>query len=327
MRNSNYNSALTLAVLISSIFAANLATADSNRIVLYDGWGHSEHYEIEGRVIEAERASSASANDSWLRNLWRNVRTMKNSEQGNVEIALTASGQTLRTHSNEEGYFQIKMTSKTPSPSEAVGGWRSINAEETSGNRAKSTGRILIVPKTNTTGIISDVDDTVIVSEVIDKSKLLQNTFLQNPTQRKTFPGTAAFYKKLLALNAEVNAAPMFYLSASPRQLAGNINAFLTHNDYPKGALITKQINGDERDPLIDQQTYKISKIEKIFASLPWVRFTLIGDDGEHDPEIYSAIQKKYPDRVSAIYIRKVHTDPARVTHSGQQDLAAAILR
>ncbi len=327
MKKNNYGVALTRALFIASFFAANLAAAESNRIVLYDGWGHSEHYEIEGRVIEAERSSLPSANDSWLRNLWRNMRTMKNSEQGNIEIALTTAGQTLRTRSNEEGYFQIKLTSKTPSPSEVNAGWLTVNAEETSGNRAQSTGRILIVAKTNAAGIISDIDDTVIVSEVIDKSKLLQNTFLQNPTQRKTFPGTASFYKKLLAVNAEINAAPMFYLSASPRQLAGNISAFLKHNDYPQGALITKQINGDQRDPLIDQQAYKLSKIEKIFATLPWVRFTLIGDDGEHDPEIYSTIQKKYPDRVSAIYIRKVHTDPARATHSGQQDLANAILR
>jgi phosphatidate phosphatase APP1 len=327
MKRNKLSAKLAITIVIGSVIVTNLAVADTNRIVLYDGWGHSEAFEIEGRVIEAERASTPSASDSWLRNLWRNVRTMKNSEQGGIEVAVTAAGQTLHARSDEEGYFQIKMASKTSSPTNTPAGWISVTAEETSGTRARAPGRILIVPKTNTVGVISDIDDTVIVSEVIDKTKLLQNTFLQNATQRKTFPGTAAFYKKLLAANTEVDAAPMFYLSASPRQLAGNIDAFLTHNEFPKGALITKQINGDERDPLIDQQTYKISKIEKLFAALPWVRFTLIGDDGERDPEIYSAIQKKYPDRVSAIYIRKVHTDPARVVHSGQQDLASAISR
>lgn len=294
-----------------------IAKADTHQVVIYDGFGSGERFTIEGRVIEEKTRSQAKADDSWFSNLWRNFNFMRNSEKENVALTITVAGNQMAATSNEEGYIRIDAKPTQPLPA----GWHIVKA---TGKRAQGEGRVLIVPQTNTHGVISDIDDTVIVSEVNDKKKLLENTFLQNATQRKTFPGTAAFYKRLLSKNAEPNAAPMFYLSASPRQLTNNITSFLNQNDFPPGPLITKLINSDERDPLLDQQKYKLAKIEIILAALPWVNFTLVGDDGEFDPEIYRAIQEKFPQRVNAIYIRKVKPDPNRVTYPGQLDLLTA---
>lgn len=292
--------------------------AEASQIVLYDGWGSPQGFALEGRVMERKAQRSSQASDSGLRNLRRSVRTMKNSEQGDIPLGIRVGENHFRAQSNEEGYFRV--TAAPAAPLDA--GWHSVAAQS---ERGQGAGRLLIVPAANTEGIISDIDDTVIVSQVNDKKKLLKNTFLRNPLQRKTYPGTAAFYETLLARNPLPQAAPMFYLSASPRQLAGNIQAFLSHHSYPAGALITKQINGAERDPLLDQQKYKLAKIQSILAALPWVRFTLVGDDGEHDPEIYRTIREQHPHQVAAIYIRKVHPDPKRVVYPDQLDLAAAI--
>ena len=62
-----------------------------------------------------------------------------------------------------------------------------------------------------------------------------------------------------------------------------------------------------------------------IFTALPWVNFILVGDDGERDPETFQALKDKYPERVAAIYIRKVHPDPQRKTYTGQMDLSDGI--
>jgi phosphatidate phosphatase APP1 len=292
------------------------ALADGNKVVLYDGYGGGERFTIEGRVIEAEKLSQAKDSDSWWRNMWRNFRLMKNSEREDMALTVKIGGFEARTTTDDEGYFRVTAT-----PAQALApGWHSVAAQ---GKRAQGEGRLLIVPKTNALGLISDIDDTVLVSEVPDKTKLLNNTFLKNPQQRQTFPGTADFYKRLLAQNADPQAAPMFYLSASPRQLAGNIEAFLTQNNFPQGVLVTKQINGDGRDPLLDQKQYKIAKIEAILAALPWVKFVLVGDDGELDPETYRAIQEKYPQRVSGVYIRKVSPEPGRAVYPGQLTLGA----
>lgn len=308
------------SLLLCALLLPLVAFADGNKVVLYDGYGSGERFTIEGRVIEAEKLSQANEGDSWWRNLWRNFRLMKNSEREDVALTVKIGSFEARATTDEEGYFRVAATPAQP----LAPGWHAVTAQ---GRCTQGEGRLLIVPRTNTFGLISDIDDTVLVSEVPDKKKLLNNTFLKNPQQRQAFPGTADFYKQLLAQNADPKAAPMFYVSASPRQLAGNIESFLSQNNFPPGVLVTKQINGDGRDPLRDQKQYKIAKIEAILAALPWVNFVLMGDDGELDPETYRAIQEKYPQRVSAIYIRKVSPDSKRVSYPGQLDLAAALGR
>jgi phosphatidate phosphatase APP1 len=51
------------------------------------------------------------------------------------------------------------------------------------------------------------------------------------------------------------------------------------------------------------------------------VRFVLVGDDGERDPEIYDWVRRRHPQRVEAIWIRRVHPDPRRARFAGQRDL------
>ena len=178
------------------------------------------------------------------------------------------------------------------------------------------------VPEANLFGLISDLDDTVLVTEVNSTRRMLANTLLRNPLQREAVPGTAALYHRLAARNPDAAAAPIFYLSASPRQLHFAIETFLGHNGFPPGVLITKRVtNDDTSEPLLDQMAYKKAKIEEILARLPRVRFTLIGDDGERDPEIYDEIRKLHPERIEAIWIRRVNPAPEGATPADQGNL------
>jgi phosphatidate phosphatase APP1 len=125
---------------------------------------------------------------------------------------------------------------------------------------------------------------------------MLRNTFLKNPAQRATVPGMARLYARVIAANPRPEAAPLFYLSASPRQLHASIARFLALNQFPAGVLITKRVTrGRTSEPLVDQFAYKARKIEDIFAGLPNLRFVLLGDDGERDPEIYDRMPSIIP--------------------------------
>lgn len=178
----------------------------------------------------------------------------------------------------------------------------------------------------NSLAIISDIDDTILVSQVTDRSRLLANTFLKSPHERQAVPGVADFYRRLAQRNPQPQAAAVIYLSASPRQLHANIEAFLDSHGFPRGVLITKKVTNDtSSEPLADQFANKTAKIEDIFTRLPHVSFVLVGDDGERDPEIYDAVQRRYPQRVQAVWIRKVTADPNRATFPGQQDLAEVL--
>ena len=57
-----------------------------------------------------------------------------------------------------------------------------------------------------------------------------------------------------------------------------------------------------------------------LYSDLP---FILIGDSGQHDPEIYRQIVEEHPGRVLAVYIRNVSRDPKRIREI--EDLAKAV--
>ena len=299
---------LALAVATPAVLA------EADHITLYPAFSDGKTLLIEGRIVEhVERAPTRHA-DGRLTNLSRNMGRFFNDErpQQTVQLRLADfSGQAL---SDGEGYFRLSGSS-TLAP-----GWHPVAAQT---GETSTIGRLLVVPPGNQIGLISDLDDTILISEVTQKRLLLANTFLKNPWQRHAVPGMARLYTRLMAQNPEPASAPLFYLSASPRQLQDAIGEFLEHHAFPPGVLITKRVSNDfSGDPLLDQFRYKTQKIEEIFARLPWVRFILVGDDGEKDPEIYDWVRERYPERVADIWIRHVSTDPQRLRPPHQKNLA-----
>ena len=315
---------ILLALLgLSCIWPQAYADDDVYTVDFHFAYGDMRTALIEGRVLEENALKKASAKDSRLRNLKRNLKRFHNDEAKNMPLQLwfesslsdAESKQQQRTvKTDSEGYFRLEMSV----PEQYKAGWQQIYADM-QGNLSR--GKALIVPEKNIVGLISDLDDTILVSEVLSKRRLLSNTFLKNPMQRKTFPGAAELYRSVAQHNPIPDTAPIFYLSASPRQLHGAISEFLEHHQFPPGVVITKRVSDDlSSEPLFDQFAYKTKKIEEIFERLPHVRFILAGDDGEKDPEIYDHIRRNYPDRVMAVWIREVNTDPTRQRHEGQQD-------
>lgn len=307
-----------LAGLTLLLAALQPIQAGADRISLYPGYSNGQRLLVEGRIVEARSAAPVREADGRLTNLWRNLGHFFNDERQGQPLLLHLQGQAWPLASDAEGYFSLD----TPHPPLAPG-WHQIMAES---RGHQGQGRLLVVPRENRLGLISDLDDTLLISEVTRKHRLLGNTFLKNPTQRQVVPGTAALLARVAAANPRPEAAPLFYLSASPRQLQDGIADFLERNAFPAGVLLTKQIREDGGgDPLLDQYTYKTRKIEGILARLPGVRFLLLGDDGEKDPEIYAWIQKLYPERVAGIWIRRVSPPPQRPLPPGQRDLAEVL--
>lgn len=302
------------------LLTASSARADGDALILYPAYGDSRQAIVEGRVVEAHKARAARADDGWLSNLKRNARLMKNDERKHVRVLLSVAGQQLNAFTDGEGYFSMPLAGTL------ADGWHKV-AGKVQGRKREtmSEGELLIVPPANTVGVITDLDDTILVSDVLRKKKLLKNTFLKNPLQREPVPGAAQYIRAIAARNPQPAAAPVIYLSASPRQIEGNIRAFLQQNDFPPGVLLAKRVSNDRHsDPLTDQIAYKTAKIEDILARLPHVRFVLLGDDGESDPETYRGIAERFPDRIEKVMIRHVNPDPRRPKYDGQLDLGPA---
>lgn len=291
------------------------AFAAGDTIVLYPAYCSGNTAVLEGRVIAQEQVRAPSSDDGRWDNLRRSLGLLVNKERKRVTVSAQLAGTAWQAETDVEGYFRIeldRMAALEPR-------WHRVSGRIE--DSSSETG-VLVVPPGNVHGLISDFDDTIVVTEVNSTRRMLANTLLRNPQQRQPVPGTAALYHRLAANNPFPDAAPVFYLSASPRQLHFPIETFLAHNEFPPGVLITKRVtNDDTSEPLFDQIAYKTAKIEEVLTRLPQVRFTLFGDDGERDPEIYDAIRQKYPERIEAIWIRRVNPDPRRAVFLSQGDL------
>ncbi|HSC80052.1 MAG TPA: phosphatase domain-containing protein, partial [Chitinolyticbacter sp.] len=245
--------------------------------------------------------------------LYRSARQLLTDGEEAV-VTLNLGSWQWRTHVDSQGYWLLAQNAPLPLDP----GWHPI----TSTPAASSEARLLVPHPDNRIGIISDMDDTVMVSQVNTRARLLRNSLMRPPEARQAFAGVAALYAHIAALNPQPATTPVFYLSASPRQFTDNLRRFLCANAFPPGVLLTKRWG---EGSLTNQRAYKTARLEAVFAALPDVRFHLFGDDGEQDPEIYADIRQRHPTRVASIWIRRVHPDAGRARLPGQGDLAELV--
>jgi phosphatidate phosphatase APP1 len=308
---------LTLSFL-SIVFQGTACAAD-DEVVIYPAFTAADTVMLEGRVVARKNRTPPSSTDGRRQNLRRTWELMVNDERKNYPVTVRLAGREWPVMTDREGYFRVDANELDA----LAAGWHDVTAQTGKGHGAS---RLLKIPADNTHGIISDVDDTILITEVNSKRRMLANTFFFNPIQREAVPGIVELYEQLVRANPQPDSAPLIFLSASPRQLHTSIEAFLINNEFPQGVLVTKRVTDDRTsEPLTDQVRYKTAKIEMILATLPKVTFTLIGDDGEYGPEIYADIQRRFPDRISATLIRKVNPDPTRSAIVGQGVLDDAI--
>lgn len=169
------------------------------------------------------------------------------------------------------------------------------------GGNKTFTGRFQVIGEKGYS-VISDIDDTIKVSNVHDKKELAKNTFFREFAPVKGMP---EFYRKL-----KDNGAVFHYVSGSPWQLYPEIDSFLAANGFPDGAVELKLFRVKDRSSIgfitADQFSYKVSRIKTIIDRFPRRKFILIGDSGEKDPEVYAEIARLYGERIRFIFIRDV---------------------
>ena len=154
--------------------------------------------------------------------------------------------------------------------------------------------------------VISDIDDTVKISNVTDKASLLEHTFLLD---FMAAPGMADKYR-----DWSVGDVSFHFVSSSPWQLYPPLTEFLDDAGFPWATLSLKPVRfRDETffDLFKKGTETKPVAITKILLAYPDREFVLVGDSGEQDPEVYAALIREFPDQVMRIYIRNVTGETA----------------
>lgn len=262
----------------------------------YVGWGTPTDVELTGRVLLPRMVAPARKGDARWVNFQNVLRRLLSREVGGVEVVGLLDGQRASAVSNSDGYFTLKFTPAAPLAS----GWHQVALSMHGREEAGVQARVQIVSRARF-GVISDLDDTVIQSDVTSLPRMLVTSLTGNSRTRTPFPGVGAFYRALTREGEARN--PIFYVSSSPWNFFDLLWQFLDYRRIPLGPLFLRNWG---MDLLGGHGGYKHGVIERIFKKYPDLSFVLVGDSGEKDPEIYAEVVKLFPGRVLAVYIRDV---------------------
>ncbi|KAL2255902.1 hypothetical protein VTK26DRAFT_2505 [Humicola hyalothermophila] len=153
--------------------------------------------------------------------------------------------------------------------------------------------------------VISDVDDTIKITQTSSPVGILRSTFVSEPTPVPGMPELYGHIRRMVTASA-----PFFYLSASPYNLYPFLRAF-RDTYYPHGQLILRDaswmtVSGLLSNLTLGTEEYKVDRMKKIHQWLPRRKLICIGDSTQSDPEAYGAICRMFPGWVRLVLIRKV---------------------
>lgn len=152
--------------------------------------------------------------------------------------------------------------------------------------------------------IISDIDDTIKISQVGNSKQLFNNTFF---SEFKAVEGMSPLYQEWSKIGASVH-----YVSSSPWHLYSPLLEFVEKNEFPWSSFDLKYVRLKDRSIFNFFKSgtkTKPSQIEPILLRFPKRKFVLFGDSGEHDPEVYSGLLRKYPQQIVKIFIRALENE------------------
>ncbi|HVE50576.1 MAG TPA: phosphatase domain-containing protein [Casimicrobiaceae bacterium] len=285
------------------------------RIAPYRGFGTFEELAVSGRVLRSVSYREPNETDSRWRNVGEFIKRLESDELPGARVRVTFGDVASEVVADDEGFFSASLALAKPLER---AGWHLVRLDlvDRSGEAlpgVATTAEVLVPSTSARFGIISDIDDTVVWSNVAHKLAMLAMLAQSNSRTRKPFNGVAALYRAFHDGVTGNEANPVFYVSSSPWNLYEPLIDFLDSQHLPKGPLVLTDIGEQtwfERDR---HRLHKGASINRILRAYPTLSFVLIGDSGEQDPEIYADVVREHPGRVRGIYIRSIDRNPARV--------------
>ena len=266
----------------------------------YRGFGRGREMLVRGRVLVERNITQATEGEGLWRNLLNAYRRFQSDEVTAASVRATCRDSVVDSVTDEEGFFTIRLE---PSAIERGPLWHEVSLELPD-LRAVATAHVLVPPPDAEFGIVSDIDDTIVHTNATSLVGMVRSV-LRNAASRLPFEGVSDLYR---ALHRERN--PIFYVSSSPWNLYELLQDFMALNRIPYGPMLLQDWGIDEDTLLLDaHEKHKLAQIGAILEYYPDMRFLLIGDSGQRDPEIYLQLIQAHGDRIAGAFIRDVASD------------------
>ncbi len=304
------------------------------RVQPFFGFRNGEKLVLNARALRSREPEFEK------RSFWRDFATMigqyASREVAGLPVELEyslAEGRTVRQQavSCSEGYvrFELPLEPEAPRPDRTR--WERATVRWTlPGGEAGQAPAFILTPGTQTqTGVISDIDDTILETGITGNLRMIarnwKRVMTQMPSERVIVPGAASFYAAIGGNSAgsrepasaidellpEARIRPVFYVSSSPWNLFSYLVTFKRERGLPLGPIMLRDW-GFNRKTLGSEGhgSHKRDAIARILSTFPHLKFALIGDDTQKDLVAFGSIASEYPGRIAAVFIRAVSEEP-----------------
>lgn len=282
------------------------------RIVAYHGHGTERVLHLRGRVLENLPLGTVAAEDRPMRNLANTLRRAFPTPVPHALVRIQAAGTEWEHKADDEGFFSVEL--QLPDPLDDPPRWYPVELELLAPPPASpvlTMAEVLIPPASARLAVISDIDDTVVRTDVTNWLRMARTVLLTNAHSRLPFTHVDSLYRALRGGPSGEEHNPIFYVSSSPWNFHDLLEQFMDLHGVPRGPLFLRDwdISARRLFGLVDHGSHKLSLIRALLDTHADLPFVLIGDSGQQDPEIYREVVREYPGRISAIYIRDVTTE------------------
>ncbi len=270
-------------------------------VIPYAGYGGEGWARILCRVLLSKPADPSPSSTSAKRRAdrqqqgLRGWRSFTSVPVGSAVVVIEVDGRRFEVTADRGGVVDT-VIDVTLSP-----GWHTATLR-TEGSEIVEAP-LNIIDANATFGVLSDVDDTVMVTALPRPLLAAWNTFVLDEHARVPTPGMAVLLERLASLQP---GTPVIYLSTGAWNVAPTLTRFLSRNLYPRGVLLLTDW-GPTPDRLFRSgHDHKRENLDRLASEFPGIRWLLIGDDGQHDEEHYRDFALAHPENVAAIAIRQL---------------------
>ncbi|WP_129336998.1 App1 family protein [Cellulomonas endophytica] len=276
----------------------------TERVEAYAGYGGPGWVRVMARVVlaapvvqddELPGAGSAEQTGAEEAPRVRGWRSFLTAQVPDGHLVAHVGGLTHRLAGDRGGYVDAVV------PADLPPGWHDVPLESSDGR--SSTARVLVVAAEQRTGLVSDIDDTVMVTRLPRPLVAAWNSLVRSEAARETIPGMADLYAGITGGDPGV---PVVYLSTGAWNAAPALARFLRRHRYPAGPMLLTDWGPTNTGWFRSGKEHKVAQLERLVAELPDVRWVLVGDDGQRDPEVYSGVVQRHRSHVRAVLIRQL---------------------
>jgi len=273
---------------------------------LYRGYANEQELIVMGHVFKPTKKKDYDFRKKSFENATSIIGLYRIKTQSNADVYLEYKNTKIHTKTLIDGYFKFCV----PLEKIETYGWIEYQVSIVFENKTITTKESYIRPKKENLGIISDIDDTFLVSYSLNPFKKLYFLLFRNVNARKVYKDVVPHYQALSSSgrNNEEEQNAFFYVSSSEWNLYRFIVNFTEIHRLPKAVLLLKDIKTSLKDFFWTGHgghNHKFEKIKHILEFYPNLKYVLMGDDSQQDPLLYEAICKIFPVTVKAVYIRK----------------------